>query len=92
MAKGLALTVDGIPVHLQPQSNALYFPSGQAGLPTLRFELQLRAPLPGREGGIIHYADGNYADRLGWKEITAVAGAGAAIEHSSVPAQDSSQS
>ena len=43
LAKGLALTVDGIPVQLQPQSNALYFPSGQAGLPTLRFELQLQA-------------------------------------------------
>ena len=54
---------------------------GQGGLPTLRLDLHLSAPLP--EGwqreGVGGYVDRNYNDRLGWREIVIQGGPGVAI-------------
>lgn len=88
--QGLALTLDDTPVTLTLQTTALNFPSGQAGLPTLRLELNLQASLPAAGVHAVHYVDHNYADRLGWQEIIAIAQPGAAIADSSAPTQDRS--
>lgn len=70
----------------------LTFPTGQAGLPTLRLVTQwstlLAEPAPLWQA---EYRDENYADRLGWQEVVVQAGAGAALQASSAPAQDVSQ-
>src|SRR5207244_8596163 len=68
IARGAELTVDGRPARLVPGSTALAHPPGAGGLRTTRLEVVLRGPL--LEGASdIHYADRNYADRIGWKEI-----------------------
>src|SRR5207253_4942456 len=68
IARGAELTVDGRPARLVPGSTALAHPPGAGGLRTTRLEVVLRGPL--LEGASdIHYADRNYAARIGWKEI-----------------------
>lgn len=67
---------------------ALSFPAGVGGLPTLRLELRLRAPIDGIEKGPLEYRDDNYKDRIGWKEIIALPGPGVSLDKSSVPATD----
>jgi ABC-type nickel/cobalt efflux system permease component RcnA len=55
-------------VRLVPVEWALAHPPGAGGLDTTRFEVILRGPrLAGRSD--VAYGDGNYADRIGWKEI-----------------------
>jgi nickel/cobalt exporter len=56
---------------------------GQAGLPTLRLEATFTATLG--ETGTVIYEDGNFADRLGWKEVTVRSTPGVAITRSTVP-------
>ena len=68
IARGAELTVDGRPARLAPGVTALAHPPGAGGLRTTRLEIVLRGPrLDGPSD--IHYADRNYADRIGWKEI-----------------------
>jgi ABC-type nickel/cobalt efflux system permease component RcnA len=68
IAHGATLTVDGRTARLVPVAHALAHPPGAGVLRTTRLELVLRGPkLTGRSA--IHYRDGNYADRIGWKEI-----------------------
>ncbi len=62
------LRVDGRPVRLVAVQTALAHPRGAGGLHTTRLETILRGPvLHGRSR--IDYRDGNYRDRIGWKEI-----------------------
>jgi nickel/cobalt transporter (NicO) family protein len=62
------LTVDGRPAALVPGAHALAHPRGAGGLRTTRLEVVLRGPrLNGRSS--VTYGDGNYAGRIGWKEI-----------------------
>jgi ABC-type nickel/cobalt efflux system permease component RcnA len=62
----------------------LAFPPGQAGLRTTRLEIVYRGPvLSGRSA--VAYRDGNFAGRIGWKEITARPAAGARVLSSSAP-------
>jgi nickel/cobalt transporter (NicO) family protein len=68
IARGARLTVNGRPAHLEPIETALAHPNGAGGLKTTRFEVILRGPAldgPSELG----YADTNYTDRIGWKEI-----------------------
>jgi ABC-type nickel/cobalt efflux system permease component RcnA len=59
---------------------------GQAGLPTLRLECTMTAPLAGRPGGEpVTFRDPGAADHVGWHEITA-AGDRMTIVRASVPA------
>ena len=68
IARNVRLTVDGRPASLTPVRTALAHPRGAGGLRTTRLELVLAGPvLTG--GSRITYRDGNYRDRIGWKEI-----------------------
>jgi nickel/cobalt transporter (NicO) family protein len=68
----------------------LAFPPGQAGLRTTRLEVVFAGPrLAGRSS--IAYHDTNYAGRIGWKEITVRAGAGAHALSSTVPSKSISE-
>lgn len=70
----------------------LTFPTGQAGLPTLRLVTQWSTPLAAQASlWQAAYRDENYADRIGWQEVVVQAGAGAALQASSAPAKDLSQ-
>ena len=46
LAENLALTIDGTVVPLVPRAQSLELPAGAGGLPTLRLEVFLAAPLP----------------------------------------------
>jgi nickel/cobalt transporter (NicO) family protein len=75
LARNLHVTLGGRSVTLTPVRHALAFPKGVAGLHTMRLEAILRGPaVTGSERLTVH--DGNYAGRLGWREI--VVGAGTA--------------
>lgn len=85
----LWLKLDGVSTPLTPGAWQVTFPEGQAGLPTLRLEAHLSAPVP-YTGQPVYavFGDDNYADRLGWQEMVAVAAHGAQLVDSSVPGQD----
>lgn len=85
----LALSVDHARLDLQPSEPArLAFPTGQAGLPTLRLEIDLIAALPPVEARGAEVAgsfrDAADADRVGWREIVVTAGPGVRLTGSSV--------
>ena len=67
-------------------SSAAYRP-GQGGLPVLRVEASLLADLPEgwQENGSGHYADRNYGDHLGWREIVVKGGQGISTKDSTAP-------
>ncbi|MBI4219453.1 MAG: hypothetical protein HY682_04855 [Chloroflexi bacterium] len=88
LKNGLSLSVDGASRGLTIVQRDLAFPPGQGGLATLRIEAVFEASFPPRTGAgtrTMFYEDRNYPDRLGWKEIVAVSGAGARIISSIVP-------
>ena len=88
LAANLRLEVDGAAVLLTPQRHVLTFPPGQGDLPTLRLEVWLSAGLPAGNGPLtVAYEDGNYPDRLGWREVIVTATEGTLLE-SSAPAVD----
>ena len=81
IAKDLRLTVDGAPTPLvQAPVAALSYPVGQAGLPTTRFELDLRARV--RAPRSVDLRDGTYEGRVGWKAIVIEPGRGTAVRTS----------
>ena len=90
LAQNLALTVDGTVVPLAPRAQSLELPAGAGGLPTLRLEVFLTAPLP-EHPGALEFRDRNFAGRAGWREVVADAGEGLALADSSVPRVDRSQ-
>lgn len=85
LRSGLRAAVGDRPVSLRLQSARATLPPGQAGLPTLRLSCRYAAPL--QLGGLarIRYDNANFADRVGWREITAV-GDGTTLVSSNVPA------
>ena len=91
IAAQLTLTVDGAPAALATTQRTLTFPQGQGGLPTLRLRLAFSAPLVVGSRFALSYADNNYADRLGWREVVAQGATGVKLTRSTVPAQDVSQ-
>jgi nickel/cobalt transporter (NicO) family protein len=86
LAARLRATLDGRTLRLAATGSAtLSFPRGAGGLPTLRLECVMAAPLLVRRGGHdLTYADANLPGRVGWREITAV-GDGATLEAADVP-------
>ena len=68
IARGAELTVNGRPAPLTPGAIALAHPPGAGGLRTTRLEVLLRGPRLARPSDV-QYADTNYTDRIGWKEI-----------------------
>lgn len=68
IARNAHLELNGRRAALVPLRTALAHPLGAGGLHTTRLEVILRGPL--LEGTTrVTYRDGNYSDRIGWKEI-----------------------
>ncbi|MBV9850958.1 MAG: sulfite exporter TauE/SafE family protein [Armatimonadetes bacterium] len=89
---GVTLTVNGRPVPLHLQDSDLRLSPGAGGLETMKIFLDWQAPLPpARAAPVVAWADRNYPDRTGWKEIIAVGGAGDALQASSAATEDRSQ-
>jgi ABC-type nickel/cobalt efflux system permease component RcnA len=80
---GVAVRIDGRPLDLRVASSDVTLRPGQAGLSTLRLEATFQGPT--RRTGTLEYRDSNYADRIGWREITAVGANGEALRGSSAP-------
>src|SRR4051794_30740919 len=87
LVKNLDLKVgyEKLPLRVM-DSSAAYGP-GQGGLPVLRVETRLLADLPEgwQERGPGHYADSNFRDHLGWREIVVKGGHGISTRDSTVP-------
>ena len=79
----LTLTVDEKPTVLEPVGSDLFLRPGAGGLQTMRVVMDWRVALP-TDGAAhqIHYTDANYKERTGWKEISAIGGAGVLSESS----------
>jgi nickel/cobalt transporter (NicO) family protein len=88
---GLRLAVNDAPAALRIDDQRLIFPEGQGGLLTLRMEFDLTAATAGAAQPIvIDYRDGNFAERIGWREIVVRPGDGVALSNATAPAQDQS--
>jgi ABC-type nickel/cobalt efflux system permease component RcnA len=82
---GLRAMAGGERVALRVVSASMRFRPGQAGLRILRLQAVFTGRV--RSTGALTYHDGNYGDRLGWREITAVGASGEAVRGASVPAR-----
>lgn len=93
LKSGLSLDADGQSLALECVSREAIFPPGAGGLPTMKMGFVYRASLPhtiATDSVLLHFSDGNFAGRAGWKEIVALARDGAALTGSSVPSRDRS--
>ena len=84
--QGIDLGVDGIRVALAPVTKTLTVVPGAGGLPTLRVVADLAAAIPGGRSSPrrhVRFVDANDRDRIGWRELVVVPGAGIAIFDSS---------
>ena len=81
----LTLTVNGRAVALDVVSSSMRFRPGQGGLDILRLEATFAGPLGA--SGELAFADANFADRIGWSEVTAAGTDGTAVARSSVPSR-----
>lgn len=86
----LVARVDGEPVTFAVTSAEAAFPVGEQGLATTIVTCRLGAPADLADGANIEFSDSFRAERIGWREITAV-GAGLRIDTADVPAQSPSQ-
>ncbi|XVV05993.1 nickel/cobalt transporter [Actinosynnema sp. CA-248983] len=84
LRRSVAVEVDGRAVDVDLWSSTVEFPAGEAGLATTRLSCLLHAPVEVDRGVSVRVRDGYRADRIGWREMTAV-GAGVAVSDSSVP-------
>src|SRR5439155_1895601 len=86
IARALHVAVDGAPVALAVRSsNAATLP-GAGGLPTLRLDVALDAPIAGH--GTVVVRDDDFTGLPGWQEIIVVANSGVALERSGVGSVD----
>ncbi|HEY3211770.1 MAG TPA: High-affinity nickel-transporter [Actinomycetota bacterium] len=81
----LTLTVDGRAVPLDAVSSSMRFRPGQGGLDILRLEATFAGTVA--SSGELAFADANFANRIGWSEVTAAGTGGTAVARSSVPAR-----
>ncbi len=88
---GTKLKVAGHPATLTEVARSITFPPGQGGLRTLRVSLDLRAPFSAtsRPTAIDYWAS-DFPDRIGWREIIIVPGAGVSLSGANVPLHDQS--
>ena len=91
VAARLHARLDGQALRFAVTGSTLTFPPGQGGLATLRLECALAAPAGSATAGAraLAYVDGNFAGRVGWREITAV-GDGTTLVAADVPARGTS--
>jgi nickel/cobalt exporter len=85
----LRLRIDGTLAPLTLRSSEVSLPVGQAGLSTLRLRCVFGAAIHQAPVHDLAFEDRTYAERLGWREVTAV-GDGATIVRSDVPSESSS--
>ena len=87
VGRGLHMTLDGRPVALKPLNHVLGFPPGAGGLRTLRLQVLYASSSlsPAGETARLHFEDGNFADRIGWREIVVRGVAGAQVRSATVP-------
>lgn len=92
LLRGLELSVGGQTLPLTIADRSAEFLPGQGDLPTLRIEARLRARLPvtWRAGGDGRFADRNFPERLGWREIVVRGGPGIGVAASTAPGGDRS--
>jgi ABC-type nickel/cobalt efflux system permease component RcnA len=86
----LSLSVGGEEQELSVLTQEIAFPEGQAGLDTLRISLLL-STMGGFAVETLSFADDNYSDRVGWKEIIVQPATGVTLAESSVSTEDVSQ-
>jgi ABC-type nickel/cobalt efflux system permease component RcnA len=88
---GLRLAVNGAPATLRVVEQNISFPEGQGGLLTLRIALDLETAIANATQPVaLDYSDGNFAERIGWREIVVRPGDGVTLRDSNAPAQDQS--
>ena len=85
LGKNLVVELDGHPLAMHVADRSLSFPAGQGGLDTMRIEILYTAPALSPGSRSLVYRDGNYAGRLGWKEIVSTGNGQAQLRSSSVP-------
>ncbi|MBW3615545.1 MAG: nickel transporter, partial [Actinobacteria bacterium] len=93
IGRGLRLDLDGRRLDLRRVGQRLSEPPGQGGLPTLRLEVSYEAETSGLDPDAVVVAtfeDTNELDRIGWREIVAVARGDAVIVEADVPSDDAS--
>ena len=76
LSPGIALSVDGQRIELDPVSQQATEAPGAAGLRTLRLAVWYRAPAAAG-GGNVSVRDGNFGGRIGWHEALVRTSAGA---------------
>ncbi len=84
IAKSISVYVGGAAVRLTLSANALTFPTGAAGLHTLRLTCRFKSEDASPVSHPVSYVNHNFDDRVGWREITAV-GTTARLASSDVP-------
>jgi len=86
LAAGLRLRLDGQALVLATSASRLSFPPGAGGLATLRLECGLTAATGRPQAShALAYSDGNFTERVGWREIT-IRGDGTTLAASDTPA------
>jgi nickel/cobalt transporter (NicO) family protein len=86
LATSLHLERDGSALALTGTGHAVSFPPGAGGLSTLRLECGFHATFAAPIGGTVKvtFIDTSYAERIGWREITAT-GAGTILHTGALP-------
>jgi nickel/cobalt exporter len=92
LAENVHLARNGTPLALVPTTHAVSFPPGAGGLSTLRLECGYDAPLGSTISGptTIDFTDRSYTERLGWREVVAVAD-GVELDSHGLPSTSPSQ-
>lgn len=85
--QNLKIEVDGRRITPRLTAAEMSFPPGQGGLPTQRITLRLQAQAP-LSNASIRFTDGNFNERLGWREIVVRTREGVAVSGNEVPTQD----
>ena len=89
-AAGIELIVDGAKKALRVTASNASTPPGAGGLPTLRIECDLTAPLELTDGAVhqMRFQNANFGERIGWREVAVSAGSGFAVFNSSAYANN----
>ncbi len=89
----LRFVIDDQPVELRAEASEISFPPGQGGLNTQRLVIDFSAGLPDGwqdSSPQAEYRDGNYRERLGWREVVVLGGEGVRLVESTALAEDAS--
>ena len=89
IANGVDIRLEGEPLPVTVTSSDLGFPSGEAGLATLRLTCQLDARSRWEGSARLEFQNRNFTNRIGWREIVAV-GHGVRLTASDVPTASNS--